>query len=79
MDYTYLIPQLIPSSLIQMLIGEGAQIREDLYLDIVYTLEIIWSLGLQNDNQFYPALVLKQSIEVLLMLLLNLDGFETYY
>jgi hypothetical protein len=34
-------------------------------------------IGLQNDNQPYPALVLKQNIVVLLMLLLNLVGFET--
>jgi hypothetical protein len=61
-----------------MLTGEDAQILEGLLLEIMCTLGIIWSLGLQNDNQPYPALVLKQNIMVLLMLLLNLVGFENY-
>jgi hypothetical protein len=56
-----------------------AQILDALRLDIVSILGIIWSLGLQNDNQPYPALVLKPNIVVLPMLLLNLAGFETYF
>jgi len=57
---------------------ECAQILEDLHLDIVFTLEIIWSLGMQNNNQLYPALVLNQNIMVLPMFLLNLAGFKIY-
>jgi hypothetical protein len=76
--YISLLLWLIHSPHILMLTGEVVQTQEDPRPNSVSILGIIWSIGLQNDNQLYLALVLKQSIVVLLMLLLNHVGFKTY-
>lgn len=63
--------------LIQFMVA--TQMTDIMSVLIVFSLKIIWSLGNPQSNLLFLELMLNQSIEVWLLLLLNLSGFDHCY
>ena len=78
MDFNYIVSQTRIPLPILMRIGQDVRLLGALHQVIVFSLVLIFCRGLLNDKAPHLDLVLKQNIEMLLMLSLKPIGFEIY-